>query len=361
MSDILIVGGGIIGLMTARELLLNGASVRILDRHATGQESSWAGGGILSPLYPWRVPAAITRLFLWSHTEYPQLTQELHETTGIDPEWIRSGLLVANYDGEQESIENWAGNHALTLEWLDGKAARRMEPAADWQHWNPLHLPDIAQVRNPRLLAAVREHVRRLGGEIIEQSAVTKIRVDTDRITGVETHDKDYSADVYVIAAGAWSGGLEAGLVPDSHGIAVEPVRGQMLIFKTPPGTLRHILLCEGKYLIPRRDGRILAGSTLEYTGFDKSTTESALEELLDFARRWLPGRPIEVEKHWAGLRPGSAEGIPYITQHPRFNNLYLNCGHFRNGFVMAPASARLLSDLIHGRNSFTDATPYQL
>lgn len=361
MSDILIIGGGIIGLMSARELLLQGARVRLLERQKTGQESSWAGGGILSPLYPWRVHEAINRLFLWSHQHYPELASALHHHTGIDPEWVRSGLLVADAQSGRERVGEWVRDHALTHAWLDRDQARELEPAVDWQDWHPLHLPEIAQVRNPRLLAAVRADVLRLGGEIIEQAAVTRIRVEEDRISGVETRERRYDADVYVLAAGAWSGELAFNSIPEAVDIGVQPVKGQMLIFKTEPGMLHHIILCDGKYLIPRQDGRVLVGSTLEYTGFEKVTTETALEELLAFARSWLPGIPLNVEKHWAGLRPGSSQGVPYISRHPALRNLYLNTGHFRNGFVMAPASARLLSDLIHNRPGFTDAEAYRL
>lgn len=360
-GDILIVGGGIIGLMSARELLKLGATVRIVEQNTTGKESSWAGGGILSPLYPWRAPEPINRLFAWSHREYPVWMQEIQQNTGMDPEWNRSGLMVAEATTERASVEEWANTYGFSCDWLPGHKARTMEPAVNWREWNPLRLPDIAQVRNPRLLAAIRQDVCQRGGQIIEQAAVTRIHLERQHITAVETVESTYTADTYVMATGAWSGLLESRLDIHSAGLPVEPVKGQMLVFKTAPGTLTHILLCNGKYLIPRQDGRILAGSTLEYSGFNASTTETAYQELVSFARHWLPDCPIQVENHWAGLRPGSPQGIPYICRHPKILNLYLNCGHFRNGFVMAPASARILSDLILNRPGFTNTDAYSL
>lgn len=360
-TDILIVGAGIMGLLSALELLQQGARVCMLERQGTGQESSWAGGGILSPLYPWRVSEAINRLFAWSHQQYPRWIQEIREATGLDPEWRRSGVLAADAMAERESVEHWATHWGFTRQWLDHQATRELEPAAHWQGGATLHLPDIAQVRNPRLLAAVRQAVCQRGGIIIEHTTVTGFRHHQTTITGVETPGAVYTADQYVLASGAWSGKLIACLGGNVPQLPVEPVKGQMLIFQTTPGTLKHIILDEGHYLIPRQDGRILVGSTLEYTGFDKSTTETACQQLLAFAHRWLPDTTISVEKHWAGLRPGSPEGVPCIGRHPDFDNLYLNCGHFRNGFVMAPASARLLTDLILERPPFTDPQAYCL
>mgnify|MGYP006281966491 CR=1 FL=1 len=361
MTDILIAGGGIIGMMTARELLLAGASVRVLERQATGRESSWAGGGILSPLYPWRVAEPINRLFLWSHHHYPALVQSLAETTGIDPEWTRSGLLVADHwgePGEQQAIEGWAEQYGLSLEWWAPHTAQTRAAHLAWNGCVPLFLPDIAQVRNPRLLAAVRQDIIRMGADIREHEPVRRIVLERDAVRGFETRTGVYAADTYIMATGAWSDTL--GLELDTQTDSIHPVKGQMLIFPAAVGTLQHILLSRGKYLIPRKDGRILTGSTLEYTGFDKTTTDEALQELMGFARSWLPDIPIVVEKHWAGLRPGSRLGIPRIARHPHLANLYFNCGHFRNGFVMAPASARLLTDQILGRDSFTEIPAYQ-
>lgn len=359
-SDILIIGGGIIGLMSARELLKNGARVRILERQGTGRESSWAGGGILSPLYPWRAPEPINRLFAWSHREYPDWMAQLKAETGLDPEWQRSGMWVADGDAERQAAANWMDTFGFTGQWLRAAEARPLEPAVRWQDCNPLYLPDIAQVRNPRLLAAVRQDVLRLGGIIHEHTPVTRLIDDGQRIGGVEASGAIYNADTYVLAAGAWSAQLAATDGGEPSLLPIEPVKGQMLIFTARPGTLNRMLLCGGHYLIPRRDGRILVGSTLEYTGFDKSTTEAAAGQLVAFARHWLPETTLTLEKHWAGLRPGSPTGVPYISQHPHRTNLYLNCGHFRNGFVMAPASARLLSELIQNRPPFTNAEAYR-
>jgi glycine oxidase len=360
MTDILIIGAGVMGLMTARELLKAGASVRLLDRQAVGRESSWAGGGILSPLCPWRTPEPIIRLWLWSQTEFPRLAETLERDTGIDPEWRRSGLLVGDCE-DTVLVQNWCRDHGVPFEPLTAAGFGALEPGLRLSPRNPVLFPAIAQVRNPRLIRALRADVLRRGAEILEHRAVTGLTIAAGRVAGVRTDQGDYSAGCCVLTTGAWTGLLSRewlGL-PD---LPVEPVKGQMLAFAARPDLLSHIVLNGGRYLIPRQDGLILAGSTLEYTGFDKATSQAARAELETFALELLPelaGFPIET--HWAGLRPGSPSGIPYIGPHPEIGGLFFNCGHFRNGFVMAPASARLLADLLLDRPSILPAEAYAL
>lgn len=350
MTDALIIGGGVSGLMSARELLAAGLRVRILERQTVGRESSWAGGGILSPLYPWRTPEAITRLFLWSRLEFPGLAERLREDTGIDPEWLPSGLLACDCE-DAEAARTWCLAHGVRQEFPTAEQVRALEPGLGSTPAQPLYLPEIAQVRNPRLLAALRADILRRGGEILEHRALHEWRIRDGKLQGVVTEQgESFRADAYVLATGAWSGDLGRKLLPALE-LPVQPVKGQMILYAAPPGLLRHIVLDRGRYLIPRKDGRILMGSTVEFTGFDKSTTQDARRELEIAAREVLPAlASCPVETHWGGLRPGSPTGIPYVGPHPELPNLYVNCGHFRNGFVMAPASARLLADLVLGR-----------
>jgi glycine oxidase len=298
-------------------------------------------------------------LFLWSHAAYPQLAKTLHAENGIDPEWIQSGLLIADCEN-RNLVQTWCESHTLSVEWPDPKRFSELEPDLALAPPSPHYLPDIAQVRNPRLLKVMRAEVVRLGGIIMEHQAVTELMINDHHITQIRTATQTYRAESYVIAAGAWSGQL-APLGKELPQLPIEPVKGQMIIFEAPVGSLRHIVLSEGRYLIPRKEGRILAGSTVEYTGFDKSTSDQARQELEAFARSLLPDVDLRLEKHWAGLRPGSPTGIPFIGPHPEIDNLFFNCGHFRNGFVMAPASARLLADLMIGRPLEIEPKPYRL
>jgi glycine oxidase len=358
-ADVIIIGGGVIGLLSARELAKAGAQVILLEKQALGRESSWAGGGILSPLYPWRVADAITTLCGWSQQAYPALAAELLAATGVDPEWRRSGLLISDCEDLGQALA-WRQKHGAKLEVLTPLELQRIAPGLGLAPAQPLFMPDVGQVRNPRLLRALRMDLEQRGARLLEQHPVQEIQAPHGKITGVSTPQGWFSAPRYVVTAGAWSGAL-AGEIKAS-GVDIAPVKGQMLIYGMPPGLLPCMVLHQGHYLIPRQDGRILVGSTVEHTHFDKSTTDLAYAELTAFAHAVLPAlRGCEPERHWAGLRPGSPEGVPLIGAHPKIENLYFNCGHFRNGFVMAPASTRLLADLMLGRPPILPPEPYRI
>ncbi len=221
-----------------------------------------------------------------------------------------------------------------------------------------LFLPDVAQARNPRLLQALRARVEKLGGHIVEQCEVQRIVAENGRVQHLATTRGDFSADTYVITAGAWSKVL---LGEHALQVDVKPIRGQMLLFKFDAPPLPHIVLQKDLYLIPRRDGHLLVGSTLEDVGFDKSTTDEAREMLLQRAGALLPAlRDMPIVKHWAGLRPASPGNVPTIGRHPRLPNLYINSGHFRYGVTMAPASVEVLLHAMDGTPQPFDVSPYQ-
>jgi glycine oxidase len=357
MSDCIIIGGGLIGMLTARELAVAGMSVTLLDRGAAGREASWAGGGILSPLYPWRYGDAVTRLAHWSQANYEAVCDGLREDSGVDPQWTRSGLLFLD-TGERAEAVQWARRLGIGLEALDAAAVAECEPALASPSAG-LWMPQVAQVRNPRLVRALRGSAAFHGGRIEEGVEVTGVATDGSCVVGVETRSGRLSAPRVVVAGGAWSARLLQDL---GVSLAVEPVRGQMILFAARPGLVRRIVLDGGRYLIPRRDGRVLAGSTLEYVGFDKGTTKAALDELRAVAVALVPAlADYPVEHQWAGLRPGSTDGVPFIGPVNSVEGLYVNTGHFRNGVVLGPASARLLADLMLGREPLADPAPYAI
>jgi len=356
-ADVAIIGGGLIGLLTARELALAGKRVCILESGQCGKESSWAGGGILSPLYPWRYSEAVNQLAKWSQPFYRELSQQLHSETGIDPEWTLSGILLLDMD-EREQAYQWATSYSTAIETVtDG--IRNLEPGLNPSYDSALWFPDLAQVRNPRLVAALIAYVKKLGVQIFESHAVKSFTHHEVRIVAAETDAGSITAEDFVIASGAWSAQLisDLGIRP-----AVRPIKGQMLLYQTEPGSVSHMVMRKGRYVIPRRDGRVLVGSTLEDVGFDKQTTEDARESLKTDAENLIPMlKTAKIEKHWAGLRPGTQDGIPYICKHPQYQNCYLNTGHFRNGVVLGPASARHLATLLLGETPLFEPYLYQL
>lgn len=369
-SDVLVIGGGIAGLATAHELLQQGATVTLLERHRCGREASWAGAGILSPLLPWDYPDSVTQLSQLSNRLYPQFIEALRTETDIDPEYQATGMLVLagapidSVASERHTdragtalAERWCARHGFPL----GKVrSHEIEPGLGCDQ-AALWLPIVCQVRTPRLLRALMMAVKQRGGVVIENVEVTGWEIEDERVQHVTTRaGEKYAAADYVVAAGAWSGEL---LGEYAQKLEIWPVRGQILLFKARAGLLRTMVLEERDhfYLIPRTDGHILAGSTLEEAGFDRRTTIQARDTLLARAHALVPGLGGEtLAGHWAGLRPASPDNIPVISGHPVLSNLYLNSGHYRYGVTMAPASAQLVANMVLNKPQPLEAAPYR-
>ena len=357
MSHVSIVGGGIIGLLAARELRATGCDVTVFDRGDIGREASWAGSGILSPLHPWRQPPAVHPLSLWSQQVYSSLAAALADESGIDPQFTTSGLLLPDCP-DTDLAEDWAATWRVRLARLDAAALRDAEPALA-AHAGGLLLPDVAQIRNPRLLRAARVALQRTGVRFEEHCEVLGFATRGARVVGLDTHHGPRPVDLLLVAGGAWSGQL---LRACGVELPIAPVRGQILALQTPPGRLRHVVLGEDHYLVPRRDGLVLAGSTVEHVGFDKAVPPSGVASLRAAATRLVPGLANAPQvAHWAGLRPGSADGVPFIGRHPRFENLVVSAGHYRSGLTLAPASAAVICAVLTGGQAPVDVTPYRL
>ena len=340
-QDFIVIGAGIIGLATAEKLLAQGAQVTVLERGAVGQESSWAGGGILSPLCPWDYPDEVTRLTHYSAGIFAAWAENLRVASGIDPEYEISGMRVLSPFVAQ-AAQQWCAAHQVRIEMRD----------------EALFLPDVAQVRNPRLLRALCGWVEAQGGNIVEQCAVRGMVTGNGRVQRLTTSSGEYRAQNYIVTAGAWSKEV---LGRHALQLDIKPVRGQMLLFKFAAPPLRHIVVQGDLYLIPRRDGHLLVGSTLEDVGFEKHTTSAARDDLSRRAQNVLPQlRDMPLIKQWAGLRPASPRNIPVIGRHPQLENLYINSGHFRYGVTMAPGSAEILLNEMEAKPQPFDVTAYQ-
>lgn len=350
-SDFIVIGAGIIGLTTAHELRRRGASVTVLEKGEVGREASWAGGGILATLPPWEYSRSLTELANASARMYPPLVEELIFETGIDPEYERSGALVLPSYDEKKAFE-WCRENDVLIERFP---ARDCVPALSTQE-DALFFSAVAQIRPPRLLKALQRRLSNQGVKFLEQSEVRKLNLCGHRVTRITTDEGEFRAAGIVVCAGAWSRQVLGEFALDFE---TKPVKGQMLLFKSKPGLLKPIVLQDEFYLVPRRDGHILAGSTIEDAGFDKTVSSEARQTLLDWAHGLL--RELNegnLVQHWAGLRPSSK--TPAIDRHPHIENLYLNSGHFRYGVTMAPGSAKLLAGLIFDEPRLFDADEFK-
>ena len=344
MTSTIIVGAGAIGLFTARELTLAGHQVTLIDRQSGGQESSWAGGGIISPLFPWRYPPAITRLATFSQQLDAGVLDDMTRGAGPDPEYLASGMLIlGDYDSEQPA--RWQQDFGIDMQRVSAGEINSLAPEVDQRFDSGWWLPGIHQVRNPRLVALLKNWLATTDCRLLENEEVTGITLQGNRATGVTTARGSHRADNVIIAGGAWTSSV---LQTTGYSAGIRPVKGQMLLLRGQPATVRRITLADDRYIIPRKDGRILVGSTTEDCGFDKQTSQTVRQQLLDFASATIPAlADCPVEQHWAGLRPGSDNDLPRIGRHPAIDNLYINAGHYRNGLVLAPGSARLIAQLV--------------
>lgn len=357
MKDVVIVGGGIMGLLSARELLAAGSSVLLIDQQQCGREASWAGGGIISPLYPWRYNDAITALASWAQDCYPNLVQQLEEETGVSSELNQCGLYMLDSREKADALA-WARRFNRAVEAIPVNQLYLKEPALAHDFNDVLWMPYIGNVRNPRLLEALKRSLHlNPNCRIIEGQSVQRVMVSENRAWGVATESQEWMAEKVLLTAGAWTPRITGAAQLD---FPIEPVKGQMLIFEPQPDLIQSMLMKDGRYLLPRKDGRIVVGSTLEFTGFKKEVTEEGQQSLLDSAIAMVPAlKHAKVEKHWAGLRPGSPGGMPFIGAVSEIENLFVNAGHYRNGLVLAPASSRLVVDLMLGRDPVIDPAPF--
>lgn len=359
-ADALIVGGGVIGLLVARELRLAGLRPTILERDRPGHQASWASAGILHRTNPAEQDPE-SRLRNYSQDLYPDLARALREETGVDIECrlAPDGCLIPAHD-ERDATSLQAQAAALHRageagEFLDRAALRQAEPALTERLHGALLLPG-GSVDPRRLVRALELAETRAGTPIVAGAAATRILTAGDRVTGVQTLLGDYHAPIVVVAAGAWSGGI-AGCDPL---IPVVPQRGQILAVER--GTIplwRVVLTPNDPYLVPRVNGQLVVGATRELVGFDGRFTAGGIAWLLASAIALVPALVnAPIAEIWTGFRPLSRDGLPAIGR-ARPEGLYYATGHGPSGIAPAPGTARLLAALITGGDPPVPPAPF--
>ena len=362
-SDVVIVGGGVIGLSIAYRLGAEGVAATLLDRREIGREASWAGAGLI-PANTERLRTSPTvELRSWSAVLFPEWSAALREETGIDNGYRRTGGVdVAFSPDEEHELKATAGRwrtEGIVFERLAEADFHRVEPALGPGLRAAYFLPDRAQVRNPWHLRALALAAARRGALLRPGQAALGFETAGGRLTAVKTTGGRLPCGVLVIAAGAWSGGLLDGLGVSAP---TPPVKGQIVLLKGDRPLLRRIVEHGPRYLVPREDGRVLVGATQEDAGFDTRATPQGVRDLLDEALRLCPVlAEAEVEKAWAALRPGSIDTRPYIGLVPGLSNVIVATGHKRAGLQLAPATAEVVTDLVLGRPPQIDLSGYRI
>jgi len=364
MHDVLIIGGGVIGLSLAWDLAKHGRSVQLIDQSLPGREASWAGAGILPAASSTASQHPYEQLRGLAYELHPQWAAELRAATGIDTGFRRcGGLHLARTPGEVAALTAWAAlvrDEGISIERLGLSDVEKLEPGITRSVPSTVYyIPDESQLRNPRHLEALVVTCRQAGVAITPNLPAGQVVTGGGKITGVDSPAGLIDAQQYCLTAGAWTGQLLKSLgLP----IGVLPVRGQMVLFQCRQPPITRIINEGSRYLVPREDGRVLAGSTEEEVGFDKRTTDEAIADLVGFARGIVPALAnATIEKTWAGLRPGSYDGLPYLGQLPGLKNAFIAAGHFRSGLFLSTATAVVMSQLLRGEKPAIDLSPFRV
>ena len=356
--DVLIVGGGVVGLSLAWELAQHGAKVCVVDRGEMGREASWAGAGMVPPgpaRSHWEIAAPLERMAGLSSDLHAEWSQTLLDRTGIDNEYRRCGTLrlaeaPAETDILQQQMSRWR-ELGIECHELDESQLADFEPnlaAPVGRFTASCVVPGETQIRNPRHLQALLAACRQEGVELRPGTAVRELITQGDRVIEAIAGDDSLVAEQFCLTAGCWTGQLARTLGLD---LPVKPIRGQIVLLSGTEQLLSHNLNVGLRYLAPRQDGHILVGSTMEDVGFAKENTAEATDELLSFATRLVPTlAELPVETCWSGLRPGTSDGKPYLGRAGRFLNTWLATGHFRAGLQLSPATAVVMRSLILGQ-----------
>jgi glycine oxidase len=360
-SEVVVVGGGVMGCSIAWRLAQRGASVTVIERGIPGAEASSAAAGMVAAQMEADAPNAGLELGLRSRALYPGVALELRELTGIDIGYEKCGILsVALDEAEERALPAklaWQLARGLRVERLEGDSLRSLEPSLGPGVRAGLHFPDDAQV-NPRELArALSQAAAASGARFLQGRYVRRVRVAHGRVEGVELDGEFLPAQAVVVAAGSWSGLVEGSGVSAE---LVRPVRGQIVAIETRPPLFRRCVAVHGRgYLVPRRDGTVLAGSTMEAVGFRKEVTVGGLARILTLASTLVPAlAQAPVTASWSNFRPMTEDQVPLMGRTD-VDGLLLATGHHRNGILLTPVTAQAMADLVLTGRSAVDLQPF--
>jgi glycine oxidase len=360
-KQVVIIGGGVIGSSIAWRLTREGVAVTLLERGRLGKEASWASAGMIAPQAEAQAAGPFFQLCLRARDTFEATLEMLRADTDVDPEYDRMGILYlalsASERRELEERAQWQARAGGTVEELTLSAVREMEPAISQQTVYALYMPLERRIENRRLTLAYASAAIGKGAVVVEGVTAREVLVKGNNVTGVRTDDgRIFQAEIVINAAGAWAGEIQG--IADK--IETYPVRGQIACFETRPGLLRSSVFSLGGYLVPRRDGRILAGSTMEEAGFDKSVTLAGLAKITRAALDMVPDLSgLALRETWAGLRPATRDFLPVVGPSPSVPDLFYATGHFRSGILLSAITGEIVADLIQTRNPSIDVAPY--
>ncbi len=362
-SDVLIIGGGVVGLGVAWRLAQRGASVTVIDRGPMAAEASSHAAGMLVPLAEADAPGPFLDLCTASRRLYPDFARELLECTGLDIEHAQNGLLeVAIDEAEAGSITeraSWLRTLRPDVEALDARVVRAREPGISPNVLGGFFVPGEGWVTTPKLAETLAKVAAGAGVRLLPEHPLVDVEWRGQRVTAVRAGAERIAADRFLIAAGPWSAEVGAQFgIP----IPVFPVRGQLIALEGDPPPIHHVIYGHGIYLVRWRLGEVIVGSTVEHAGFVKEVTAEGIGGLLSAAVELVPAlaaRPIR--RVWACLRPGTPDDYPILGPAPGLENVFIATGHFRNGILLTPITAEIMADAIQEKPPAIPLHPFRL
>lgn len=348
MSNCLVIGGGIIGLSLAYELSRRGVAVTLVEQGEWGGQASSAAAGMLAPLKEFAEPGPLLDLGLHAVRLYPEWVRELEDLTGRDVQLSLDGLVTVALEGEEEGLAakyRWQKAAGYDVHWLEGKEVRELEPLLTERIAAAVYSPGEGHVNNRLLLQALVTACRLQGVQMLAGCVVSKLAVHAGRVVGAETTAGSLRADQTVVCSGAW-----AGIMLEMLGVSIplRPVRGQVAAVSSAGIPLRKVVFGSSGYLTPKKDGKIVLGATEDESGFQREVTLAGLANVLQGVMPYVPAlHDAAFLEAWAGLRPATADGKPLLGSVPGWDGLYLAGGHFRNGILLSPVTAKTMADLL--------------
>ena len=368
--DAVIIGGGVIGCSIAWRLGQAGMRVVVVERGEVGREASHAGGGMLVPLAEADEADDFFHLAMASRAMYTDFAHALQGASGVDIEYRTDGTLhlALTEEDEEELDRRWQWQHAagLNVKRLNAGCALKLEPLVNPALRWALKFPDDHQVNNRRMMIALHGAAQNAGVEFLTHTEARQLVIETQagqkRIVGATTTRGDVRAQTVIVAAGSWSSLLAFDDGHPLNQIEIEPVRGQMVAVEMPAPAARHnIYSCRG-YVIPRLGGVLIAGSTTEHSGYDKRVTAGGVASIIERAAEILPCfNQLAIIETWAGLRPHAPDDLPILDADPNVAGLIYATGHYRNGILLAPITARAISELITKGQSSINISPFSV
>jgi glycine oxidase len=358
----LVIGGGIIGSSIAWRLASDGVRVSVFERGRLGLEASWAAAGLIGPQAEAHEPGAFFDLALAGKRSFDSIIERLTAESGVDPEYDHHGVLYVAFDdaarAELQARARWQRAAGGGVEELTPREAFKLAPMLSEKIVCALHMPNNWRVENRKLTLAYINAATHAGADFREGARVNSVNVMSGTATGLRLADGSLeTGDVIINAAGAWAGDIR-GLEEDR--LHFYPVRGQILCFDARPGLVLPSLFSAGGILVPRRDGRLLAGSIFEDAGFNKSVTLDGMERILRAVRAMVPSiASVPFREAWAGLRPASDDLMPVIGPSPTVANVLYAAGHFRSGILLSALTGEVIADLVSGRQPSIDLAPF--